>query len=1034
MGKKFFILLLVLLMAMVALTACPDKGLPSPTTTPSPEAKPAPSTTPTTEPEPAPGTTPTTEPEPAPGTTPTTEPEPATTPAPGTTPTTEPKTVPEEGDRNEVPREDVWLLNELNYGLEMIIGQRVWALGIFGDARISGDGLAFLVENFESLLSDEELEEHTFARLRGELPGNDMSGAEVLVYGEVQDYAKAMNDPESPPVPLITVEKYEIINPPKDLEEWENPFEFIVAFFKKLFTPSVAIADEAAPAGNQATPNDRAVVLSGGINAHNNHARYKDNVILKYNRLRQLGFTPEQIGVIYADGAAINVGGTNIVDKAATSGNISDIIKKYLEDMPASSTLAIFVTDHGTGYNEQKGWRGARPADSGVDATSGKLYDENTFKVDLKRKVWQKSDDFVVNGKTFRVWRNQAGKVELWMRQGGSWVKKGTDENGTGFISEWEIGEDLNGNGVRQRDFGWEAETLAGLVGGDKVIVDNKWDTDRDGEKDVRARWDGNRFVFERKNAAGNWVEIGRDTNGDYVIDGADGGVDWNMDGDKNDKVGFHEGINLWGRAVLWDDAMADMLKPLKDKGIHILVEAITCYGGGLIGNLQGIAENVVAGSNEDTTHTNRLRADGTVYAADQKAFMENLNGIDIDCFNVAWQAGVAADNAAADAAGHRRNNFNQWQTPLIATASTFENFEGRIGFTLKIPDSLAGKVHDFEVIYGLQVPPWDSSSLDDDIRGMRPNLPEGYHVEGAPGGFRIYTDEPMSQIPSLWDLGYRPGTTKLRIYFTNNLHLSIGYLSPTQIELPIVDDVIGAEVDATVEAFDEEATTGMMLVYYAGTDLTGGDVPIRRVQLYINGEEVHDSGNLRETQYTGQPWPRMVEAGETYTLELVVTNDHGQQRRVTQTVTVTGPADPVFIWIPCFAEDTLVLMADNSLKRISEIQAGEMVKTYDTETGEILITDVVGTSSGEADYYYLINGDLKVTPPHPFFTAEGQWVRIADLKVGDKIRSVQGLVEIASIERVNSGQRICNISVRDYHNFFVSANGKDFYLVREGP
>ncbi|MFC1992915.1 polymorphic toxin-type HINT domain-containing protein [Chloroflexota bacterium] len=134
-----------------------------------------------------------------------------------------------------------------------------------------------------------------------------------------------------------------------------------------------------------------------------------------------------------------------------------------------------------------------------------------------------------------------------------------------------------------------------------------------------------------------------------------------------------------------------------------------------------------------------------------------------------------------------------------------------------------------------------------------------------------------------------------------------------------------------------------------------------------------------------------------------------------------------------CFAFDTLVLMADSSTKPISDVQAGDMVKAYDIETGQTVISDVMGTNEGEADYYYLINGDLEVTPPHPFFTAEGQWVKIADLKLGDKVRSFEGLVEITSIEKVNSGQRIGNISVRDFHNFFVSASGEDFYLVQEG-
>lgn len=137
-------------------------------------------------------------------------------------------------------------------------------------------------------------------------------------------------------------------------------------------------------------------------------------------------------------------------------------------------------------------------------------------------------------------------------------------------------------------------------------------------------------------------------------------------------------------------------------------------------------------------------------------------------------------------------------------------------------------------------------------------------------------------------------------------------------------------------------------------------------------------------------------------------------------------------VFVPCFAGDTLVLMADNSMKRISDVQVGEMVLAYDVETEQTVTADVTATKSGEADYYYLINGNLKVTPPHPFFTAEGKWAKVADLKVGDKVRSLQGLVEITSIERVNSGQRICNISVGDFHNFFVSANGKDFYLVQE--
>ena len=133
-----------------------------------------------------------------------------------------------------------------------------------------------------------------------------------------------------------------------------------------------------------------------------------------------------------------------------------------------------------------------------------------------------------------------------------------------------------------------------------------------------------------------------------------------------------------------------------------------------------------------------------------------------------------------------------------------------------------------------------------------------------------------------------------------------------------------------------------------------------------------------------------------------------------------------------CFACDTLVLMAGNSVKPIGEVQVGDRVLAYDSEAVQNVTADVIATASGKADYFYLINGNLRVTPPHPFFTAEGKWAKIADLKVGDNIRSFSGLVEITSLEKVDSRQLICNISVRDFHNFYVSANGKDFYLVQE--
>jgi hypothetical protein len=137
---------------------------------------------------------------------------------------------------------------------------------------------------------------------------------------------------------------------------------------------------------------------------------------------------------------------------------------------------------------------------------------------------------------------------------------------------------------------------------------------------------------------------------------------------------------------------------------------------------------------------------------------------------------------------------------------------------------------------------------------------------------------------------------------------------------------------------------------------------------------------------------------------------------------------------VPCFAADTLVLMADGSAKRIADIQPGDAVVSYDTAEGRRVEGTVSGTGNGRADYYYLVNGGLKVTPPHPFYVVDKGWTKVADLRPGDVILGADGPVTIVSIERIEEGQAICNISVSGYGNYFVSGDGTDFFLVKEGP
>jgi len=131
-----------------------------------------------------------------------------------------------------------------------------------------------------------------------------------------------------------------------------------------------------------------------------------------------------------------------------------------------------------------------------------------------------------------------------------------------------------------------------------------------------------------------------------------------------------------------------------------------------------------------------------------------------------------------------------------------------------------------------------------------------------------------------------------------------------------------------------------------------------------------------------------------------------------------------------CFAYDTNVLMADKSLKRIIDLREGDMVLAQDVGSNEKVIREVTATYRADQDHYYFINNSLKVTAEHPLFTDKGEWIEAADLAPEDRIVSTDGVITVDSIRKVKHDHRVYNFSVKDSHNYFVSATGKNYYLV----
>ncbi len=130
-----------------------------------------------------------------------------------------------------------------------------------------------------------------------------------------------------------------------------------------------------------------------------------------------------------------------------------------------------------------------------------------------------------------------------------------------------------------------------------------------------------------------------------------------------------------------------------------------------------------------------------------------------------------------------------------------------------------------------------------------------------------------------------------------------------------------------------------------------------------------------------------------------------------------------------CFTADMRVL-TEGGAKPIGEIQVGDRVLSVDDD-GRRVAAEVLRTYADRNRHYYLINGGIKVTGLHRFFTDKG-WKRAEELARGDRIQNASGAFEeIGSIDWVPADNlAVYNLTISEHHNFFVSTDGKSGYLV----
>ena len=143
----------------------------------------------------------------------------------------------------------------------------------------------------------------------------------------------------------------------------------------------------------------------------------------------------------------------------------------------------------------------------------------------------------------------------------------------------------------------------------------------------------------------------------------------------------------------------------------------------------------------------------------------------------------------------------------------------------------------------------------------------------------------------------------------------------------------------------------------------------------------------------------------------------------------------------PCFVAGTKITLADGSLKNIEDVQAGEVVATFDLRSGTV-VHNVVNAVFSKKAYgivkYRFSNGEiLECTFDHPLYVEDKGWSsfnyelsnemysleqKVSPIVVGDKVKLATGLSEILEIQTYSEEVLVYNLQdIEGNHNYFAN-------------
>ncbi len=127
-----------------------------------------------------------------------------------------------------------------------------------------------------------------------------------------------------------------------------------------------------------------------------------------------------------------------------------------------------------------------------------------------------------------------------------------------------------------------------------------------------------------------------------------------------------------------------------------------------------------------------------------------------------------------------------------------------------------------------------------------------------------------------------------------------------------------------------------------------------------------------------------------------------------------------------CFTEGTLVA-TENGNKKIEDIKEGDLVWSYNEETGKKELKKVVDLSRNTSSSLVKIsvNGtEITCTPEHRFFV-NGNWIEAKNLTKGILLNTLDGTTSpVESIDFLDEKVKVYNFEVEGNHNYYVSEKG----------